>query len=58
MISRPKVIALINPNESTVDIIVANIPTINNPNMMGGRISIPSNGNANNGSEISRANLA
>ena len=58
MISRPKVIALINPNESNVDIMVASIPTINSQNIIGGRISIPSNGNANNGVEISSANLA
>ena len=38
MISLPKVIALIKPKESTVDIIVDNIATKNNPKNIGGKI--------------------
>ena len=58
MISLPKVIALIKPKESTVDIIVDKIATMNKPKNIGGSISFPNRGNVYNGDDISIATLA
>tara|TARA_B100000959_G_C14825923_1_gene559809 strand:+ start:673 stop:957 length:285 start_codon:yes stop_codon:yes gene_type:complete len=58
MISLPKVIALIKPKESTVDIIVDKIATKNKPKNIGGSISFPNSGNVYNGDDTSIATLA